>query len=210
MKPLTEQDHYETLEVPRSASAQDIERAYRMARATYTTDSLAGHSVFEPGDIEALQERIETAFRTLGNADRRRAYDAELAEREGEKAEQREESEPMPLQTRALPEEALVELDELDPLEAESGEFDGARLRRTRIRNGVELEDIAGITKINPTYLRFLEDERFDDLPAAVYVRGFVMGYAGCVGLDPQQVASSYMKRYEASQQQERRGLFRR
>ena len=37
---------------------------------------------------------------------------------------------------------------------------------------------------MNPTYLAFIEDERFDGLPAAVYVRGFVMGYAGCLGLD--------------------------
>ena len=50
---------------------------------------------------------------------------------------------------------------------------------------------------MNPTYLRFIEEERFDDLPAAVYVRGFVKGYARCLGLDPDRVAPSYMRRYE-------------
>ena len=97
-----------------------------------------------------------------------------------------------------------LELEELDALE--EGEFDGARLRRARLRNGVELDEIAGVTKVNPTYLRFIEEERFEDLPAAVYVRGFVMGYASCIGLDPSRVAKSYMRRFQNAPENPRRG----
>ena len=78
MKPLSEQDHYDILEVPRGAGFQAIERGYRMARATYAEDSLAGYSLLEEGDAEALRERVEFAYRVLSDPEARRAYDATL------------------------------------------------------------------------------------------------------------------------------------
>ena len=59
MKPLSELDHYEVLEIARDASAEDIERAYHMARSTYAEGSLATYSVFGERDTEALRHRIE-------------------------------------------------------------------------------------------------------------------------------------------------------
>ena len=96
----------------------------------------------------------------------------------------------------------------LEDLDTDAGEFGGAQLRRLRMNRGIELEDVAEVTKVNPTYLRFIEEERFDDLPAAVYVRGFVLGYADCIGLDGAEVARLYMSRYEESRQQSKRRLF--
>ena len=204
MKPLSEQDHYETLEIPHTASPEDVERAYVLARATYADGSLAGHSVFEDGDVEVIRERIELAYQTLRDPGLRESYDAGLDEKSevGAEVEPSMGSDPASLATQVVAPATPIEALELEELDAEDeGEYDGARLRRARLRNGVELEGIAGVTKVNPTYLRFIEEERFEDLPAAVYVRGFVMGYASCVGLDPKRVATSYMARY-----QERRG----
>jgi flagellar biosynthesis protein FlhG len=72
----------------------------------------------------------------------------------------------------------------------------------------MELEDISGITKISPTYLRFIEEERFSELPAPVYVRGFVTAYANSVGLDGKRVAASYMRNFETETAGSRRGRF--
>ena len=210
MKPLSEQDHYETLEIPPTAPPEDIDRAYRLARATYAEDSLAGHSVFEAGDVEILRERIEIAFRTLADPEAREAYDAKLAER-AEEPPAPVASDPLTVATSVAPPAVPIETLELEELDAEDeGEFDGARLRRARLRHGVELEEIAGVTKVNLTYLRFIEEERFEDLPAAVYVRGFVMGYASCVGLEPKRVAQSYMRRCEESRDNPKRRRFSR
>lgn len=198
MKPLSEQDHYETLEIPIDASPEDVERAYLLARATYSEGSLAGHSVFEEGDVDVIRERIETAYQTLRDPERRQSYDQEIARDVQASETGRLASDPLTLASAVAPPATSIEALELEELDAEGvGEYDGARLRRARLRNGVELEEIAGFTKVNPTYLRFIEEERFEDLPAAVYVRGFVMGYASCVGLDPKRVAASYMPRYE-------------
>jgi len=198
VKPLSELDHYETLEIPHGASAEDVERAYLLARATYSEGSLAGHSVFEDGDVEVIRERIEIAYETLKDPELRRSYDAELQRGADEPKSSRIASDPLTLATSVVAPVEPIERFALDELDAEDeGEYDGARLRRARLRNGVELEQIAGVTKVSLTYLRFIEEDRFEDLPAAVYVRGFVMGYASCVGLDPKRVAASYMPRYE-------------
>jgi len=197
MKPLTDLDHYEVLEIPRGTPAEGIDRAYQLAKATYADDSLAGYSVFEPGDAATMRERIETAYRALSDAQTRAAYDAQL--------EAKVEA-PAPVQDEyAIESLALVREDnasEIEPVEAfdeDSSDYDGARLRRSRLRRGLEIEGVAKVTKVNPTYLRFLEEERFEDLPARVYVRGFLMAFASCVGLDAEAVARSYLERFDAA-----------
>ncbi len=78
MKSISEQDHYEILEVSPDAPREEIERAYRLARATYDDDSLAGYSVFGEGDAQALLQRIEVAYQVLSNEESRRAYSESL------------------------------------------------------------------------------------------------------------------------------------
>ncbi|MDH3211510.1 MAG: helix-turn-helix domain-containing protein [Myxococcales bacterium] len=195
MKSVSEQDHFEILEVAPDASREEVERAYRLARSTYADDSLAGYSVFGEGDAQALLQRIDAAYRVLSNDESRRAY-VESLRAEGSFAEVLP-----PLVEEFTQADALPGADVLAEAEEESDEFDGARLRRSRMRCGLEIEEIAEITKVNPTYLRSIEEERFSELPAAVYVRGFVSAYASCLGLDARRVAASYVRRLE-----ERRG----
>jgi DnaJ-class molecular chaperone len=192
MKPLSEQDHYETLEIGREAALEEIDRAYRLARATYADDSLAGYSVFGQGDAAAIRERIETAYRVLSDSEARRAYDAYLA------GESQREAPAVIEEVDGAP-EVQIPLDAFEDMEDDAVDFDGARLRRARLRRGIELDEVSRITKINTVYLSCLEEGRFAELPARVYVRGFVAAYASCIGLDPVRVASSYMKGYEAA-----------
>jgi len=95
----------------------------------------------------------------------------------------------------APPDRVAPEIETFDDVEEDEGAWDGGRLRRARLRRGIDLGRIASVTKINPTYLRFLEEECFEDLPAKVYVRGFVVAYARCLGLDPERVVPSYLER---------------
>jgi flagellar biosynthesis protein FlhG len=219
VKPLSEQDHYEALDVQRGATREEIERAYHLAKATYADDSLAGYSAFEEGDAALMRERIELAYRTLSDSEVRRAYDLELSLHPSRAAVPHEPEiaravavEPLPERAPApmLPPATRLTDFEDDESEPEDAEYDGSRLQRLRERRGIEIDEIAGVTKVNPTYLRFLEEERFDDLPAAVYVRGFLKSYARCLGLDADRVARSYMRRYDERSSKRRRGLFSR
>lgn len=217
MKPLSDQNHYEILETHRAATRDEIERAYRLALATYSDDSMAGYSVFAEGDAAALRERIEAAYRVLSDSRLRSEYDATLEVDEERGLPEAEPSAPLvpvdPARGRGpLPlhgeGSSPLEMEEFTHLDDGTGEFDGERLRHFRIRSGMEIEEIARITKISPTYLRFIEEERFADLPDSVYVRGFVTAYANCVGLEGKDVAASYMKRFDKDQGARRKGRF--
>jgi curved DNA-binding protein CbpA len=195
VKPLSEQDHYEVLEVSRDASREGVERAYKLARATYTEDGLAGYSVFADGDAEAIRERIELAYRVLSDPETRIGYDSQLSDKSV--------AEPIAVPIERPP--PLTAIEEFEDLE-EGPDYDGARLRRARMRRGLELDEVASVTKVSPAYLRFLEEERFGELPARVYVRGFVMAFADCVGLEPATTAAGYMQLYDSQTEPQRLG----
>ena len=197
---IPDQDHYELLELPRDASHEEVERAYRLARATWAEDALASYSVASEDELGSLRERVEQAYRVLSDADARGAYDAALGRLRA----------PVPFEPDlGLDEEekealAPAELPaEIEPFEEfagpEDGQWTGPALRRTRLARGLELDQINAITKINPMHLRSIEEERFDALPAAVYVRGFVSAYARCLGLDAARVANDFLERLQAA-----------
>jgi flagellar biosynthesis protein FlhG len=211
VKPLAEQDHYEILEVARSASQETIEQSYRLSQGTYSEDSLAGYSMFGGDDATAIRERIDVAYAVLSDAAERRTYDASLGAPKAAEPPwdpQQQATRPADLAESTPPGEAPTPLpvNEFEALEDEDLDYDGAHLRRSRLQRGIELEEISGVTKINPTYLRFIEECRYAELPAPVYVRGFVAAYAECMGLDSKQVARSYMNKYEAAMGESQRG----
>src|SRR5580704_2930691 len=57
-------------------------------------------------------------------------------------------------------------------------------LRTARAHKRLSVDDVARITKIQPRILEKLETADFRDLPAEVFVRGFVRSFARCVGLE--------------------------
>jgi cytoskeleton protein RodZ len=72
----------------------------------------------------------------------------------------------------------------------------GTTLRDARTRQGIDFPELEQRTKIRPKYLRALEDERFDILPAPTYVRGFLRSYAEALGLEPQPFVDEYNSRF--------------
>jgi curved DNA-binding protein CbpA len=180
-------DPYEVLEVARGATQDEIERAYRLALETWAEDSLAVYPLLSESEAGALRDRARNAYRVLSDPKSRGAYDASS----GDDAEVRPEPPGAGSESPAEP------FQDLEDSEEAGGDWSGARLRRVRLRRGLELEDVASITKINPNYLRFIEEERYAELPARVYLRGFVAAYASCVGLDGSSVAAGYLQRWE-------------
>jgi curved DNA-binding protein CbpA len=90
----------------------------------------------------------------------------------------------------------------------ETGDFDGVRLRRARLFRGYEIDEISQVTKVSGTHLRNIEDENYAELPADVYVRGFVTAYARTIGLDPARVVPGYMARLQESRNEGSRSRF--
>ena len=72
----------------------------------------------------------------------------------------------------------------------------GNRLREARLRQALDFPEIEQGTKIRGKYLRALEDEQFEILPAQTYVKGFLRSYAEYLGLDGQLYVDEYNSRF--------------
>ena len=84
----------------------------------------------------------------------------------------------------------------------------GNSLREARLRQGLEFPEIEQATKIRGKYLRALEEESFDVLPAQTYVKGFLRSYADYLGLDGQLYVDEFNSRYvrgELEEEEEQR-----
>lgn len=72
----------------------------------------------------------------------------------------------------------------------------GYSLRAARERQGIGLPEAELATKIRAKYIRALEDEDFDALPADTYARGFLRTYADYLGLDGEIYVDEYASRF--------------
>ncbi len=213
MRSLAEQTYYELIEAPPDGTPQQIERAYRIARSAYLPSSAATYSLYSSEDSAAILRRIEEAYAVLSDTRLRREYDARLGRAstttplsvDTARAEPPKPLEPVRevrerrVSALAPPQRAAPELDLENGFAPENGIFDGEVLRRNRESLGIELEEISAITKINDQHLRSIEANHYDELPAPVYLRGFLKQIAKCLSLDPAQVADSYSNRMRES-----------
>jgi DnaJ-class molecular chaperone len=71
--------------------------------------------------------------------------------------------------------------------------FNGETLKDIREYKNVTIERMAEMTRVSKTYIRFIEEDAYEKLPALVYSRGFVYQYAKCLKLNPELVAASYV-----------------
>jgi|YNPBryantNP2012_1023418.scaffolds.fasta_scaffold00494_13 cytoskeletal protein RodZ len=85
-----------------------------------------------------------------------------------------------------------MEKENVSAEEMAQGEAFGEYLARERRLRNISLEEISQRTKISMKVLQALEASRWEELPADVYVRGFLRSYARYVGLDENEVLLRY------------------
>ncbi len=68
-----------------------------------------------------------------------------------------------------------------------SKETVGEYLKKERQLRQISIQEVADGTKISISRLRLIEENKFDGLPAEVFVRGFIRNYAEYIGLDPEE-----------------------
>lgn len=76
----------------------------------------------------------------------------------------------------------------------------GSSLREARDRQGLDIPELELRTKIRAKYLRALEEEQFEQLPATTYVKGFLRTYADALGLEGQLYVDEYNSRFVAGE----------
>lgn len=70
----------------------------------------------------------------------------------------------------------------------------GKKLAAERRAQSKTLSEIVARTKIMGRILESLEHERWDELPAPPYVKGYIQNYAEILGLDPRPLIEEYQK----------------
>jgi flagellar biosynthesis protein FlhG len=180
---------YAILGITRTSSDEEVRRAYKRGKEIYASGGLATSSLLTDDELKAERSKLDEAYDTLLDPLRRRAYDLSTF------------AEPEPVPELAVPPRPAIDAEQAmlqGELAREIGpdtEFTGELLRKVRESQGIEIKEISERTKISRGHLQAIEEERFDALPAMVYVRGFVNELAKFLKLDPPQVQRTYLRR---------------
>ena len=71
----------------------------------------------------------------------------------------------------------------------------GNTLREARVRRGITLQQVEEDTKIRVKYVQAMENEDFDVMPGATFVKGFLRTYSEYLSLDPEVMLDEYRSR---------------
>ncbi len=75
---FVEEDYYDVLNIPKHATTDEVERAYKLAYQTFNSNSLATYSLFSDEENDAILRKITRAYMTLKDPVTRSRYDEEL------------------------------------------------------------------------------------------------------------------------------------
>lgn len=194
---------YEVLELNTNSAQHEITTAYERAKSTYSGENPAIYTIFSENEARELLSLIEEAYSILGNKTLRNIYDQRLLGNN--------KSTPDDLTYESIlsasrlifnepkAENKKVSFTKNETLEKEIAEqlnWDGAFLKKVREYKNYTVERLSEIIKVNPFYIKAIEVEDPQNLPAPVFVRGYVVQMAKELGLDSKLVADSYMKHF--------------
>lgn len=203
-------NYYEVLEVNTNATQHDIVVAYEKAKRTYSSGNPALYNIFSEQEATALRSLIDEAFSVLGNQTYRNIYekrmqaktytDHELSFEAIQKASENLYASRISLnesEEKTVQEEKYDFNSDFETEIQQQAEWNGSFLQKVREYKKVSLDALHEKTKVNPWYLKALENMDPANLPAPVFVRGYVTQMAKTLGLDDKTVADSYMKLYK-------------
>ena len=212
MKRLAEQDYYNLLEISPKASFEEVRSAYDQAISIYATDSIATYTLFTQKEREVILSRLAEAYKTLTNSQLRKEYNHLLIER-GERSPQEigfsslEDSNEargklLEVSVESLTQKQQEAKDEALPSNTNLSLFDsqisvtGKIIKTIRTTQEISLEEIFKQTNISRETLEDIEEERFEKLPALVYLKGFLKAYAKILQVNQTEMVDGYVKRY--------------
>lgn len=197
-------NYYEILEIKSSAPQNEVSLAYDRVRMTYSGENPAIYTIFSEDEAREYLRLVEEAYKVLSNKKLRAIYDQRLfsgASLDDLKIEAliKAESEELTKSPPKIIEEKKEEIDsELEEQIKTKADWDGLFIQKVREYRGLTVERVGQITKINPYYIRAIEKGEASQLPAPVFIRGYVLQIAKTLKLDEKKVADSYMKYFKS------------
>jgi hypothetical protein len=109
---------YAVLDLKPDATAAEIQEAYVRIKTTYAKDSVALYSLVDSGDRELILKRVERAYATLSNVEKRRTYDQGL-EQATPDSHDSHESHAAPSQADPSLGQNVISIDRFPPMESD-------------------------------------------------------------------------------------------
>jgi len=212
-KDFTRLNYYEMLDIKPNATALEIRAAYNSALQMYQPDSLVSYSFFSQKERKEILARLEKAYFTLINEKEREIYNGELVRAGVLKSTEispaakglvsifefnRQKDTPgMPKIHSSELKEKFSQNQRIREIISRQ-EIKGADLKEIRNELGVTIETIHQQTKIRLDYLHWIEDDKTEKLPAAVFLKGFIKSYLKCLCIEPaDEISARYMNSLE-------------
>ena len=178
---------YELLNVDPYTSEEEIRRAYKGLLERFNPDGFIAYGLYTRTQAEALRYQFDEAYQILSDPIQRQEYDAQTF--------------PNGFPPRKIQKNITSYSTKLQPLVnkkdaleyAQNHTLNGRGIKQLRIRYDISLEAIHERTKISIHTLRCLEDDRFEELPAEVYVKGFLKQLAHVLSLPQDQILQQYL-----------------
>lgn len=212
MKRLTEQNYYTLLGISPEATFEEVRSAYDQAMSIYSADSIATYSLLTREERERMLSRLVDAYKTLTNSQLRKEYNSFLVEK-GELSPQEiglsslKDSDTAKGKLKDVSVESLVQREErtenknqlsgdnLD-LPGNLTSVTGRDIKMLRIAGDISLEEIYRKTNIPKKTVEDIEEENFENLPALVYLKGFLKTYAKVLNINEDQMVDGYIERF--------------
>ena len=166
------QAEFQLLKLEPGATLKEVEKAFQRLKALYAENSLASYSLFDEDERCGKLVVIERAYERI-------------------------------VQFLLQPQkEVCLPVDELPVREAPNSidvnQAPGLYLSVAREKAGRTFQELCAQTKIGRSHMENIEAERFEKLPAPVYLRGFILEYAKALGLsEAEEIARIYLERFQ-------------
>ena len=208
MRKFEELNYYEIFEISINASTFEIRQAYKEALSIYGSDSPVSYSFFTEEESKEILDRIEEAFSTLIDQEKRALYDKMLVREkkiDPSSLTEKREKVPTPLFSYKNAGGAAIaktikerikdkDLKKTKEVILSKDMISGDDLKQLRQTVGIEIEDLFEVTRITVSILEAIENDNFGTLPPTVYLRNFLKAYAKLFEVDPKKIIDGYLK----------------
>lgn len=201
-------NYYEIFEIPINASAFEIRQAYKEALSIYGSDSPVSYSFFTEEESKEILDRVEQAFSTLIDQEKRALYNKMLVREkkiDPSSLTKKREKVPTPLFSSKTPGGAALsktimkrikdkDLKKTKEAILSKDMISGDDLKQLRKTVGIKIEDLFEVTRITVSILEAIEHDNFGTLPSTFYLKNFLKAYAKLFEVDPKKIIDGYLK----------------
>lgn len=200
--------YYDLLKVHPKSTTAEIVAAYHKAKNAFSKSNVATYGLYSEEQMKAVVEKIETAYQTLTHPQKRYEYDQLLESKESPPSTLSPPIVEAPLVAPPIgapkveaPPKADLKVLSTPPSPAPNirvvETLSGEDLKTIREANGHTLEAVARATKIHARYIEALESCRYEDLPARVYVQGFLKTLLAYYRVSSKDSLQHYLSHYD-------------